>query len=109
MSKLLEKVLFVAAVFMAAPVIAPTSARADGCYQCGDKSTDACKSFCRFTGEDTFAARKDCEKRGCKVGSSRPVACPAEPSKICIAPTTSTGTTVASIPWCSSTPAPSRS
>lgn len=105
MSKLLEKVLFVAAVFMVAPVIAPTAARADGCYLCGSGSTEACKNYCRYTGEDTFAARKDCEKRGCKISGTG--SCPTAVNyKVCMAPTTSTGTTVASIPWCSPTPAP---
>lgn len=103
MSKLLKRVLLVAAVFMAAPVIATPFASADGCYLCGSGSTEACKNYCRYSGEDTFAARKLCQTRGCKISGTG--SCPTAVNyKVCMAPTTPTGTTVASIPWCSSAP-----
>lgn len=94
-------------LFLAACVIpgltTPTTARADGCYACVSGTTAPCKEneYCRFTGPDTFAARKACEVKGCKVPPSKAVPCPAEASKICMAPVTqSTDKTVAQLPMC---------
>jgi hypothetical protein len=101
MSKLLKKVLFVAAVALSVPTIAPQLARADGCYICGGGSSEACKNYCRYRGEDTFGARKECEKRGCKVTGTG--SCPTAVNyKVCMAPPqTPIDSTVAAVPGCS--------
>ena len=50
-----------------AAVIGPASvAHADGCYNCGAGSTNGCQQ-CRYSGSDTFAARKVCQQKGCKI------------------------------------------
>jgi hypothetical protein len=75
-----------ALVFAAAlPALTVSAAWADGCYTCGGGSKDACRDYCRYSGQDTFAARKGCESKGCKVSGT--AACPtAEHAKICLAP-----------------------
>lgn len=81
--KTLRSLLFIAACLV--PSLAATEARADGCYICTSGSSDACKNYCRYTGPDTFAARKACEQRGCKIGGT--ASCPTAVNyKICIAP-----------------------
>ena len=85
----------------ALPALSVSAAWADGCYSCGSGSADACKDYCRYAGQDTFAARSRCEKNGCKV--SGPVSCPtATTYKVCLAPPVSgpPGTVWAAIPWC---------
>jgi hypothetical protein len=65
--------------------VAPAAARADGCYICGSGSTDACKDYCRYTGDDTWDARKACEAKGCKVSGT--ASCPTAVNyKVCQAP-----------------------
>lgn len=45
----------------------PTVAFAgDACVNCGSGSTNGCQQ-CRMPGGDTFPARKECEKKGCKI------------------------------------------
>jgi hypothetical protein len=96
MSRFLGRALFVAA--LVGPGFFASTARADGCYICTSGSSEICKNYCRYS-EDTFAARKECEKRGCKIGGT--ASCPAAANvKICLAPTNPSNTTVASLPWC---------
>lgn len=72
---------------------------ADGCYTCGDGSSEACKNYCRYQGEDTFQARKECERRGCKI--SGPSSCPSAANyKVCVAPPQKSDTSVAALPFC---------
>lgn len=72
---------------------------ADGCYICSNGSSPDCKDYCRYTGQDTFQARHQCEKKGCKIGGT--ASCPTAVNyKVCIAPTEKVDTTVAAIPWC---------
>jgi hypothetical protein len=55
---------------------------ADGCYICGSGSSDSCKHYCRYSGSDTFANRKECEKRGCKISGT--ASCPTAVNyKVC--------------------------
>ncbi len=55
---------------------------ADGCYICGSGSSDACKNYCRYSGSDTFANRKLCQQRGCKVTGT--ASCPTAVNyKVC--------------------------
>ena len=69
------------------PALFASSARADGCYTCGSGSAARCADYCRYTGSDTFAARKECESRGCKVSGT--ASCPtAANAKVCLAPVT---------------------
>lgn len=100
--KLLRNLVMVAVC--AAPVLMSPLAWASGCYLCGGGSSESCKNYCRYSGEDTFAARKECEKRGCKVSGTG--SCPTAVNyKVCMvppAPTKSETTVAAAIPWCSS-------
>jgi hypothetical protein len=100
--KLLRNIVMLAVC--AAPVLLPESALASGCYICGGGSTEACKNYCRYSGEDTFAARKDCEKRGCKVSGT--ASCPTAVNyKVCLAPVPEksdfTVAATTAILWCS--------
>lgn len=95
------------ALGLALPAVLPQSARADGCYICGGGSSDACKDkeYCQYSGSDTFGARKNCEKKGCRITGSGP--CPGAGGKICMAPSgrgrdSGGGETIA---WCAA-PAP---
>jgi hypothetical protein len=81
--KTLRSLLFIAACLV--PSLAATEASAGGCYICSSGSSPNCKDYCRYSGEDTFAARKECEKRGCKVGGTS--SCPTAVNyKVCMAP-----------------------
>lgn len=84
--KTLRFLLLIAACLV--PSFAATEARADGCYACGGDSSDACKGkdVCRFSGQDTFGARKACMQRGCKISSPNPVPCPPAADRVCLAP-----------------------
>ena len=92
----------------ALPALTAASARADGCYTCGDRSSAECNGYCRYSGADTFGARKLCEDKGCRVVRSAP--CPTGAPKICLAPAPSpsspggSGPTVAAITWCAAPP-----
>ena len=103
MDTLRKTFLLIAVLF--APLALAAPARADGCYTCGSGSADACKNYCRYR-EDTFAAHKECEKRGCRISGTG--ACPTAANyKVCLAPTPgkeAAETTVAAIPWCAPNP-----
>lgn len=86
-------------VFVLVPFVSVSSARADGCYICGSGSSEQCKNYCRHSGADTFAARKECEKRGCKVSGT--ASCPTAVNyKVCQAPAEDTSKTLASLLMC---------
>jgi len=81
----MRTILLTAALALAAVASAPRVAAADGCYICSRGSSANCKDYCRYSGSDTFAARKECEKKGCKVGGT--ASCPTAVNyKICSAP-----------------------
>jgi hypothetical protein len=81
------------------PLFTVSSAFADGCYICGGGSSPSCKDYCRYSGSDTFAARKACEKQGCKVSGT--ASCPTAVNyKVCMAPASDSPTTVAALPQC---------
>ena len=68
---------------------------------CGSGSSEQCKNYCRYSGSDTFNARKDCEKRGCKVSGT--ASCPTAVNyKVCMIPVEDSTKTVASLLQCSS-------
>ncbi len=80
--------------------LAPSLARADGCYVCTSGSQAQCRDYCRYSGADTFDARKRCEKKGCHIAGTS--ACPAESRfRVCQAPHPA-GPVLAAIPWCAS-------
>ena len=64
MIKLISSLLVALTLFFAAA----GAARADGCYTCGTGSTNGCQE-CRYK-EETWAARHDCEAKGCKVSGT---------------------------------------
>ena len=59
MNAILRLALFIVSLI---PLFSVASARADGCYICGSGSSEQCKNYCRYSGSDTFNARKDREK-----------------------------------------------
>lgn len=98
MNAILRLALFTVALI---PLFSVASARADGCYICGSGSSEQCKNYCRYSGSDTFNARKDCEKRGCKVSGT--ASCPTAVNyKVCMIPVEGSTKTVASLLQCSS-------
>ncbi len=56
---------FAATLFAAVLFVGPVALSADGCYNCASGSS--CGNQCRYGSSDTFAARKACEKKGCKI------------------------------------------
>lgn len=70
----MRTILMTCSLALAAAWLAPAAARADGCYACGAGSTPQCRDYCRYTGADTFDARKRCERQGCKI--TGPSSCP---------------------------------
>ena len=108
----MAKLSTLALVFFTAgalPVMTAATAQADGCYICGGGSSAACKDYCRYSGQDTFAARKSCESKGCKVSGT--TSCPTAVNyKVCLAPAPSpstpsaAGPAVAAIAWCAAPP-----
>ena len=97
----LSTLAFVLGAAWALPALSVATARADGCYTCASGSAAACKDYCRYSGQDTFAARKQCETKGCKVSGT--ASCPTAVNyKVCLAPTAAAGylgTLAAAIPW----------
>lgn len=79
----MKRILFASSLALTFGLFArPGTARADGCYLCGSGSSTACQDYCRYTGADTFTARKLCAKRGCKVSGTS--SCPTSGGyKIC--------------------------
>lgn len=67
------------------PVLPISHARADGCYLCGPGSTGSCQQYCRYRGQDSFDARKQCERKGCRVTGT--ASCPSA-GTVCSAPST---------------------
>lgn len=110
MSKRISKQSALALALCAAgvlPALTPATAWADGCYTCGGGSSDSCKDYCRYSGQDTFATRRSCDAKGCKISGTS--SCPTAANyKVCLAPSPAPGqgggTTVASIPWCAAPP-----
>ena len=84
-------------VLLLAPLGYSATARADGCYSCGAGSSAACGGFCRYTGNDSFAARKQCESKGCRVIGA--TACPAS-GAVCKAPSARAPEPATQIAWC---------
>lgn len=69
---------------LSALLFAAIPAMASNCYICGSGSSDACKNYCKYSGSDTFEARKRCEKAGCKVTGT--ASCPTAVNyKVCVA------------------------
>jgi hypothetical protein len=101
----LSTLAFVLGAALPAVALSASVARADSCYMCGGGSSDVCKNYCRYSGQDTFAARKECEKKGCKIGGTS--SCPTAVNyKVCQAPTSTPryGALFAAIPWCAGSP-----
>ena len=95
--------LVVAASLAVAFVIGyPASALADGCYICASGSSNGCKQ-CRYGSSDTSAARKECEKKGCKVGGTASCSSAAN-VKVCEAPQPSKSVETASISTANTAP-----
>lgn len=96
MRSLFRSALLALALLPFAPI---GTAVADGCYTCGSGSSEQCKNYCRHAGPDTFAARKECEKRGCKISGT--ASCPTAVNyKVCMAPVQDSGKTVAAVLQC---------
>lgn len=97
----LFRALFLCAAF-AAPALVSSAAQADGCYICSGGSAAQCKDYCRYTGSDTFEARKKCEKAGCKIGGT--ASCPTAVNyKVCSAALSvpaPSNAQYAAVPWC---------
>lgn len=73
----------------------PSSALAEGCYICTRDSSGGCQQ-CSYGSSDTQAARKACEKRGCKIGGTKSCSTAAN-VKSCALPTQSQSTQTASL------------
>ena len=66
-------------------VLSTPMAFADGCYICSRGSSDSCRDYCRYSGSDTFANRRICERRGCRIGGT--ASCPTAVNyRVCMAP-----------------------
>jgi hypothetical protein len=96
---------FMLAMAGALPGLYSSLARAEGCYTCGGGSSDHCRDYCHYHGQDTFAARRECEKKGCKVSGAAACPQPGPNKAICLAPppaNTPGGDShlVATVPWC---------
>lgn len=94
------KALAAALGFALTAFAVPSTAVADGCYIC--QSGSSCGAQCRYGSSDTQAARKDCEKRGCKIGGTTSCSTAAN-IKVCVVPTVDNTTASLSVPWCSAT------
>ena len=89
----MKQLLVTLAVALSAVV--PSIAFADGCYICSSGSSNGCKQ-CRYAGSDTQSARKDCEKKGCKIGGTASCSSAAN-VKVCVAPASAGPTRTASL------------
>jgi hypothetical protein len=94
--------LALALALVAGAALAP-AARAEGCYSCGDGSKAHCRDYCRYHGRDTYAARRECENKGCRVSGPTDCPQPGQNKAICLVPasaiTTYESHLVASVPW----------
>lgn len=70
-------------LFAALLVFSPTMLSADGCYNCASGSS--CGNQCRYGSSDTFAKRKECEKKGCKITGTSSCSTAAN-VKVCLKP-----------------------
>ncbi|MEK0418389.1 MAG: hypothetical protein RI949_2395 [Pseudomonadota bacterium] len=71
----------------------PPAAASEGCYICKSGSGSGCQQ-CAYGSKDTPEARKACEKRGCKIGGTKPCAT-ASDTKTCALPASPTMLTAA--------------
>jgi len=71
----------------------PPAAASEGCYVCKSGSTGGCQQ-CAYGSKDTSEARKACEKRGCKIGGTKPCAT-SSGTKTCALPESPTLLTAA--------------
>lgn len=63
----MRRLALVLSLAVSSIVVLPSLAFAgDTCVTCGSGSTNGCQQ-CRMPGGDTFPARKECEKKGCKI------------------------------------------
>ncbi|MDW8282383.1 MAG: hypothetical protein RMK29_11755 [Myxococcales bacterium] len=93
------RTLFITVATAVGLALLPLAAQAEGCYLCGSGSSPQCRDYCRYSGADTFDARKSCEKKGCRVVG--PTSCPTGGTyAICQAPEPPGGPVLAQIPWC---------
>ena len=68
-----------AMLFLGAPV---GSAYADGCFLCKPGSSEACKHYCHYRGEDNWENRQKCQNAGCDIGGT--ASCPSAANyKVC--------------------------
>lgn len=79
----MKKLALAAALAVSSVFTLPATAFADGCYIC--QTGSSCGQQCRYGAKDTQAARKDCEKRGCKIGGTTSCS-KAVNVKVCEAP-----------------------
>ncbi|MCB1139401.1 MAG: hypothetical protein KDK23_11625 [Leptospiraceae bacterium] len=47
---------------------------AEGCYICKPGSSEACKHYCRYRGDDDWENRKKCQNAGCDIAGT--ASCP---------------------------------
>lgn len=50
------------------------SAEANGCYICKPGSSEACRHYCSYRGEDDWENRQKCQKAGCEIAGT--ASCP---------------------------------
>ncbi len=81
----MRTLVLAASLAVAAVFVVPAAAFADGCYLCSSGSSSSCQQ-CRYGGSDTQAARKECEKKGCKIGGTASCSSAAN-VKVCAMPT----------------------
>ncbi|MBE2251566.1 MAG: hypothetical protein IAE78_18635 [Myxococcus sp.] len=62
----MRHLMLVLSLAVSAVVLVPGVSFADTCVSCGSGSSNGCQQ-CRMPGGDTQAARKECEKKGCKI------------------------------------------
>jgi hypothetical protein len=80
----MRKLTLAVSLAISALVVVPAAAFADGCYICASGSSNGCKQ-CRYGSSDTQAARKECEKKGCKIGGTASCSSAAN-VKVCAMP-----------------------
>jgi hypothetical protein len=81
----MRKFVLSASLAFAAVLMPATAMAGDGCYICASGSTNGCQQ-CRYGSSDTQSARKDCEKKGCKIGGTTSCSSAAN-VKVCVMPT----------------------
>ncbi|PJZ68227.1 hypothetical protein CH373_17810 [Leptospira perolatii] len=66
----MKRLLCIASLALFTSLALPATLSADGCYLCGSGSSDACRDYCRYYGEETWDNRKKCENAGCRVSGT---------------------------------------